>query len=96
MDRTLDSFLDLDEHAELGDSGNLTLLAGTIWMSLSDRYPWIIRKLLDTEAQAFIWNIDDDRSELPEGEIVFVVDVVSGFSRAEVLKAGEESRCNLG
>jgi hypothetical protein len=34
---------------------------------------------------------NNDSSELYEGEIVFVVDVVSGFNTAEVLKPGEEA-----
>jgi hypothetical protein len=34
---------------------------------------------------------DTDCSELYEGEIVFVVDVVSGFNTAKVFKPGEEA-----
>jgi len=34
---------------------------------------------------------NNDSSELYEGEIVFVVDVVSGFNAAEGLKPGEEA-----
>ncbi|MFN5063819.1 MAG: hypothetical protein ACK5GN_13360, partial [Pseudomonadota bacterium] len=46
-------------------------------------------KLLEAISKAPETN--NDSSELYEGEIVFVVDVVSGFNTAEVLKPGEEA-----
>jgi len=45
----------------------------------------------DLEAISKAPETDNDCGELYEGEIVFVVDIVSGFNTAEVLKPGEEA-----
>ena len=49
MDKTVNTFLDLNEYAEVSEVANLSCVLRTNWVLSLDVLPWISLKLLDTK-----------------------------------------------
>src|SRR5580700_6493524 len=71
MDQALDSFLNLNEHAEVRHRTDLAVNPGVQRITLRHRIPWIGRQLLDAEADALVLDVDSEHSRF---ELVALLD----------------------